>query len=57
MQSLSVKSLARKKIVEKDQNGYRLTIEMFSLWILRNQTAALASIGRSDLKTNPGLAQ
>jgi AAA+ ATPase superfamily predicted ATPase len=30
-------SLSRKEIVEKDQNGYRLSVEMFRFWILNNQ--------------------
>lgn len=33
----SLQSLLRKEIVEKDQNGYRLSVEMFGFWILKNQ--------------------
>jgi hypothetical protein len=29
----SLQSLLRKEIVEKDQNGYRLSIEMFRFWV------------------------
>src|SRR5262249_28987589 len=40
----ALQSLLRKEIVEKGQNGYRLSVEMFGLWILRNQ------IGTDDLR-------
>jgi hypothetical protein len=33
----ALRSLIRKEIVEKDQNGYRLSVEMFRFWILKNQ--------------------
>jgi hypothetical protein len=36
----ALQSLLRKEIVEKDQNGYRLSVEMFGFWILRNGTAS-----------------
>ncbi len=32
----ALQGLLHKKIVEKDQNGYRLSVEMFRLWILKN---------------------
>jgi len=35
----ALQSLLRKEIVEKDQNGYRLSVEMFRFWILRNGAA------------------
>ena len=31
----ALQSLLRKEIVEKDQNGYRLSVKMFGFWILR----------------------
>jgi hypothetical protein len=33
-------SLLRKEIVEKDQNGYRLSVKMLGFWILRNGAAS-----------------
>ena len=36
----ALQSLLRKEIVEKDQNGYRLSVEMFRFWILRNSPAS-----------------
>jgi hypothetical protein len=36
----ALQSLLRKEIVEKDQNGYRLSVEMFRFWILRNGAAS-----------------
>ena len=36
----ALQSLLRKEIVEKDQNGYRLSVKMFGLWILRNGAAS-----------------
>jgi hypothetical protein len=33
-------SLLRKEIVEKDQNGYRLSVEMLGFWILRKGAAS-----------------
>jgi hypothetical protein len=36
----ALQSLLRKKIVEKDQNGYRLSVEMYRFWILKNQIRA-----------------
>jgi hypothetical protein len=36
----ALQSMLRKEIVEKGQNGYRLSVEMFGLWILRNGTAS-----------------
>jgi len=33
-------SLLRKEIVENDQNSYRLSVEMFRFWILRNGAAS-----------------
>jgi hypothetical protein len=33
----AIQSLLRKKIVEKNQSGYRLSVEMFRFWILKNQ--------------------
>jgi len=40
----AVQSLLRKEIVEKGQSGYRLSVEMFRFWILKNQ------IGNDDLR-------
>jgi hypothetical protein len=31
----ALQSLLRKEIVEKDRNGYRLSVKMFGFWILR----------------------
>jgi len=36
----ALQSLLRKEIVEKDQNGYRLSVKMFGFWILRNGPAS-----------------
>jgi len=47
----ALQSLLRKEIVEKDQNGYRLSVKMFRFWILRNGARALAG-GRLE-KTRP----
>ena len=35
----ALRGLLRKEIVEKDQNSYRLSVEMFRFWILRNGAA------------------
>jgi hypothetical protein len=35
----AIQSLSRKEVVETGQDGYRLSIEMFRLWILKNQCA------------------
>jgi hypothetical protein len=36
----ALQSLLRKEIVESDQNGYRLSVEMFGFRILRNGAAS-----------------
>jgi uncharacterized protein len=36
----ALQSLLRKEIVENGQNGYRLSVEMFRFWILRNSAAS-----------------
>jgi uncharacterized protein len=36
----ALQSLLRKDIVEKDQNGYRLSVKMFRFWILKNGAAS-----------------
>ena len=36
----ALQSLLRKEIVEKDQNGYRLSVKMFGFRILRNGAAS-----------------
>jgi len=36
----ALQSLVRKEIVEKGQNGYRLSAEMFHFWILSNGAAS-----------------
>ena len=38
----ALQSLLRKEIVEKDQNGYRLSVKTFRFWILRNCARAVA---------------
>ena len=35
-----LQSLLRKEIVENDRNSYRLSVEMFRFWILRNGAAS-----------------
>ena len=40
----ALQSLLRKEIVEKDQNGYRLSVELLRFWILKNQ------IGTDELR-------
>jgi uncharacterized protein len=36
----ALQSLVRKEVVEKGQNGYRLSVEMFHFWILKNGAAS-----------------
>jgi hypothetical protein len=36
----ALRSPLRKDIVEKDQNGYRLSVKMFRFWILKNGAAS-----------------
>ncbi|HKQ80100.1 MAG TPA: hypothetical protein VJ810_40785 [Blastocatellia bacterium] len=40
----ALQNLSRKEIVEEGQNGYRLSVEMFRFWILKNQIAAQSPV-------------
>lgn len=33
----ALQSLIRKEMMERDDDGYRLAVPLFGLWILRNQ--------------------
>jgi hypothetical protein len=33
----AIQSLIRKEIVERSNGGYRLTVELFARWIVKNQ--------------------
>jgi hypothetical protein len=45
----ALQSLRRKEIVEKDQNGYRLSVKMFGFWILRNG-AVSGRVGQTKVR-------